>query len=74
VTVKVLDQGAGFESDFLPVAFERFTRADSARSRDRGGSGLGLAIAGELVKALEGRIWAEPGPGGRVNIELPVGV
>jgi len=74
VTVKVLDQGAGFESDFLPVAFERFTRADSARSRDRGGSGLGLAIAGELVKALEGRIWAEPGPGGRVSIELPVGV
>ena len=70
VMLSVIDEGEGFESHFLPVAFERFTRADSARSRETGGSGLGLAIAGELVGALDGRIWAEPGPGGRVNVEL----
>ena len=70
VMLSVIDEGEGFESHFLPVAFERFTRADSARSRETGGSGLGLAIVGELVGALDGRIWAEPGPGGRVNVEL----
>lgn len=71
VNVHVIDEGQGFDADFIPVAFERFTRADGARTREIGGSGLGLAIAGELVAALHGRIWAEPGPGGRVNVELP---
>lgn len=74
VKVHVVDEGEGFDADFIPVAFERFTRADDARTRETGGSGLGLAIAGELVAALQGRIWAEPGPGGRVNVELPATV
>lgn len=72
VKVRVVDEGDGFSHEFLPVAFQRFSREDDARTRDSGGSGLGLAIAGELVEALEGRIWAEPGPGGRVSFELPV--
>lgn len=71
VNVQVVDEGEGFDADFIPLAFQRFTRADDARTRETGGSGLGLAIAGELVTALQGRIWAEPGPGGRVSVEFP---
>jgi signal transduction histidine kinase len=70
--VRVVDEGSGFSEEFIPVAFDRFTREDSARARDTGGSGLGLAIAQGVVNALDGEIWAEPGPGGRVGFCLPV--
>lgn len=70
-TVTVVDDGPGFDPGFVDAAFERFTRADPARSRDTGGSGLGLAIAQGFVAALGGEIWAEPGPGGRVGFRLP---
>jgi len=70
-TVRVVDQGPGFDPEFIDRAFERFTRADDARGRDTGGSGLGLAIASGFVTALGGEIWAEPGPGGRVGFRLP---
>ena len=72
-TVRVLDQGPGFDPGFVDHAFDRFTRADDARSRDTGGSGLGLAIARGFVDALGGEIWAEPGPGGKVAFHLPAG-
>src|SRR5207244_4486656 len=42
VELHVLDEGPGFAREFLPVAFERFSPADPARSR--GGAGLGLAL------------------------------
>ena len=70
-TVRVLDEGVGFDAAFVPVAFDSFTREDPARGRDTGGAGLGLAIAKGFVVALDGRIWAEPGPGGRVCFEMP---
>jgi signal transduction histidine kinase len=72
-TVRVLDEGPGFDPGFVDHAFDRFTRADDARSRDTGGSGLGLAIARGFVDALGGEIWAEPGPGGTVAFHLPAG-
>lgn len=69
--VTVLDQGPGFEPEFIDRAFLLFERADPARARDTGGAGLGLAIARGFVQAHGGEIWAEKGPGGRVGFRLP---
>ena len=53
--------------------FNRFHRADAARSRTAGGTGLGLAIVRAIVDAQGGRVWAADSPlgGARVVIELP---
>jgi signal transduction histidine kinase len=69
--VSVTDDGPGFAPDFIQSAFDSFTRDDPARTRAAGGAGLGLAIAKGVVEAHGGRIWAEPGPGGRVVFEIP---
>ena len=69
-TVAVCDEGPGFSDDFVAVAFDSFSREDAARTRETGGAGLGLAIAQGFVDALDGDIWAEPGPGGRVTFRL----
>lgn len=70
-TVAVCDEGPGFHEDFVDVAFDSFSRADVSRARDTGGAGLGLAIAHGFVDALDGDIWARPGPGGLVAFRLP---
>jgi signal transduction histidine kinase len=69
--VRVLDGGPGFDPEFVGNAFERFSRGDPSRERATGGSGLGLAIARGFIEALNGSIWAEPGPGGCVGFRLP---
>jgi signal transduction histidine kinase len=56
VTVEVRDTGHGIEPEHLPHIFDRFYRADPARSRDTGGSGLGLAVVKNLVEAHGGMI------------------
>ena len=71
----VADDGAGFPAAFLPVAFDRFTRADADRGRDHGGSGLGLAIVAAVVRAQHGRVEVgngEPLGGGRLRVWLPL--
>lgn len=70
VSVLVADSGPGFHPEFRQIAFERFSRWESARGRDSGGSGLGLAIGRGLVEAMGGDIWIEPGEGGRVGFRL----
>ena len=68
----VADDGPGFPPELLPVAFERFTRADSARGR--GGTGLGLAIVTSLVATLGGGVRASNGPplgGARIDVSFP---
>ena len=56
VELHVLDDGRGFEPGFLPRAFERFSRADPARSG--GGAGLGLSIVQVIAEAHGGRAYA----------------
>jgi signal transduction histidine kinase len=75
--VTVADDGPGFPLALLPVAFDRFSRGDSARGRNAGGAGLGLAIAAALIEANGGTISAANGgsPGGAlVTVQLPSGV
>ncbi len=50
----VTDEGPGLPSEFIPQAFERFSRADDSRRRIRGGSGLGLALVRGLAKQADG--------------------
>jgi signal transduction histidine kinase len=65
VDVAVEDTGSGLAGDGPERVFDRFWKADDARSRPNGdGAGLGLAIARGLVEAHGGTIWAEPRPGG----------
>lgn len=74
--VIITDTGPGIPAEDLPHVFNRFWRADQARSREQGGSGLGLTIARQLVEAQSGHIGVEsdgvPGRGSRFWFTLPV--
>lgn len=74
-TLAVADYGPGFPQEFLPHAFKRFRRADSARARVDGGSGLGLSIVDTIARAHRGHARAanQPQGGALVEIELPTG-
>lgn len=61
VVFTVADDGEGVAAEHLPHLFERFYRADTARSRNQGGAGIGLAIAKALTEAHGGRISARSG-------------
>ncbi|HWV24842.1 MAG TPA: HAMP domain-containing sensor histidine kinase [Thermomicrobiales bacterium] len=61
--IDVDDTGRGIAPEHLPHLFERFYRAENARSRHDGGTGLGLAIALSIVRAHHGWIDVESGPG-----------
>lgn len=71
--LEVVDTGTGIPPEHLPRVFDRFYRADAARSRSRGGTGLGLPIARTLVEAHGGilTLASTPGAGTRATIRLP---
>jgi two-component system OmpR family sensor kinase len=72
-TIRVADHGPGVPDEHAPRVFDRFFRADAARSRDRGGAGLGLSIAASVVEAHGGEVRHEPTPGGGATfvVSLP---
>jgi signal transduction histidine kinase len=72
--IAVTDTGPGIAPEHLPRLFDRFYRADAARSRGDGGTGIGLAIARSMVEAHGGHIRAESrlGRGSVFTFDLPV--
>jgi signal transduction histidine kinase len=74
VHLVVDDDGPGVPRADRQRVFERFTRLDDGRARDRGGAGLGLAVVRSITVGHRGRVWVDDGPAGgaRFVVELPV--
>jgi two-component system, OmpR family, sensor kinase len=73
VTIQIVDGGPGLSPEDAAHVFERFWRADKARTRARGGSGLGLSIVATIVRAHGGtvRFDSTVETGSTVTVTLP---
>ncbi|MGN9841467.1 sensor histidine kinase [Nonomuraea sp. H19] len=73
VVVTVTDDGSGIPPQDRERVFERFTRLEEARAKDKGGSGLGLPLSREIAAAHNGTLAiADYSPGARFVVELPL--
>lgn len=74
IVIEVADEGAGIPENARESIFDRFARADDARTRAQGGVGLGLAIVAAIARAHGGRCTVERRDGQTVfRLALPVG-
>jgi len=73
IALRVMDQGEGIATEFIPRLTERFYRIDKGRSRSMGGTGLGLAIVKHIVNRHRGRFMIEStlGKGSTFSVYLP---
>ena len=70
--VTVIDTGPGMPEEFIPLAFNRFSRPDQSRASGAGGAGLGLAIVSAIVERAHGTITLRNTGGGlAVEVRLP---
>jgi len=73
IILKVTDSGIGIAPETLPKLFKKFQRAADANKTNVTGTGLGLYVAAEMIKAHNGKIWAESlghGKGSTFYVEL----
>lgn len=74
LVIQVVDQGDGIAAEHLPQVFERFFRAEQARSEPAQGSGIGLTISKAIVEAHGGTLSAASaglGAGSTFTLTLP---
>ena len=76
VEIAVTDRGTGIPEEEQTRVFERFYRADKARSRATGGTGLGLAIVKHVAANHGGSVglWSRPGTGSTFTLRIPAHV
>ena len=75
VEIQISDSGCGIEASRLESIFDRFYQEEGFLQRSVGGTGLGLAICRQLVRRLEGRLWATSGgkgQGSQFYVTIPV--
>lgn len=73
VELSVTDDGPDIDTELMPHLFERFVRADKARSHESGNTGLGLAIVASIVEAHYGTVTAKSQDGRTVfRVRLPL--
>lgn len=70
IWLEVRDTGLGISAEALPHVFDRFYRADPARSRNSGGVGLGLAIVQQIAAMHGGQVKIESNPGRGTTVSI----
>ena len=72
IVLRVTDTGPGMAEDFLPHAFDRFSRPDDSRTASTGGSGLGLALVQAIAIAANGTVHLQnTGSGLSATVSIP---